>query len=63
MMTKEGSAKIVNFMTDRAVVLHVILGRDHISHYSKYAFSSTIYSTLIAIVLIDYYFLFFLFIL
>ena len=51
MMTKEGSTKIVNFMTPRAVVL--MLGHGHISHYSEYVLSSTlsIYSTLIAIVL------------
>ena len=54
MMTKEGSTKIVNFMTPRAGVL--MLGRGHISHYSEYVLSSTlsIYSTLIAIVLRDY---------
>ena len=52
-MTKEGSTKIVNFMTPRAVVL--MLGRGHICHYSEYVLSSTlsIYSTLIAIVLRD----------
>ena len=54
MMTKEGFAKIVNFMTPRAGVL--MLGRGHISHYSEYVLSSTlsIYSTLIATVLRDY---------
>ena len=54
MMTKEGSSKIVNFMTPGAGVL--MLGRSHISHYSEYVLSSTlsIYSTLIAIVLRDY---------
>ena len=54
MMTKEGSTKIVNFMTPRAVVL--MLGRGHICHYSEYVLSSTlsIYSTLIAIVLGNY---------
>ena len=46
MMTNEGSTKIVNFMTPRAGVL--MLGRGHISHFSKYILSSTIsiYSTL-----------------
>ena len=54
MMTKEGSTKIVNFTTPRAGVL--MLGRGRISHFSEYVLSSTlsIYSTLIAIVLIDY---------
>ena len=54
MMTKEGSTKIVNFMTPRAGVL--MLGRGHISHYNEYVLSSTlsIYSTLIAFVLKDY---------
>ena len=54
MMTKEGSSKIVNFMTPGAGVL--MLGRSHISHYSEYVLSSTlsIYRTLIAIVLRDY---------
>ena len=54
MMTKEGSTKIVNFMTPRAGVL--MLGHGHISHYSEYVLSSTlsIYRTLIAIVLRDY---------
>ena len=53
-MTKEGSIKIVNFMTLRAGVL--MLRRDHTSHYSEYVVSSTpsVYSTLIAIVLRDY---------
>ena len=53
MMTKEGSTKIVNFMTPGAGVL--VLGRGHISHFSEYVVSSTlsIYSTLIAIVLRD----------
>ena len=53
MITKEGSTKIVNFMTPRAVVL--MLGRGHICHNSEYVLSSTlsIYSTLIAIVLRD----------
>ena len=52
MMLKEGSNKIVNFMTLGARFL--MLGRGHISHYSEYVVSSTlsIYSTLIAIVLI-----------
>ena len=54
LMTKEGSTKIVNFMTPGAGVL--MLGRGHISHYSEYVLSSTlsIYSTLIAVVLRDY---------
>ena len=49
MMTKEGSTKIVNFMTPGAGVL--VLGCGHISHYSEYVVSSTlsIYSTLIAV--------------
>ena len=33
MMIKEGSTKIVNFITPRAGVL--VLGRDHISHVVK----------------------------
>ena len=51
MMTKEGSTKIVNFMTPRPGVL--MLGHGHISHYSVHVLSSTllIYSTLIAIVI------------
>ena len=55
MMTKEGSTKFVNFNTPMAEVL--MLGRGHISHFSEYVLSSTlsIYSTLIAIVLRDYY--------
>ena len=50
MMTKEGSTKIVNFMTNGTAVL--MLGRDNISHYSEYALSSTlsIYTTLFVIV-------------
>ena len=54
MMTKEGSTKIVDIMTPRAVVL--MLGHGHISHYSEFVVSSTlsIYSTLVAIVLRDY---------
>ena len=36
MITKEGSTKNVTFMTPRAGVL--MLERDHISHYSEYAF-------------------------
>ena len=53
MMTKEGSTKIMNFMTPVAGVL--MLGRSHISNYSVYVLTSTlsIYSTLIAIVLRD----------
>ena len=35
MMTKEGSTKIVNFITHRVGVL--MLGRNHKSHYSDYA--------------------------
>ena len=34
MMSKEGSTKIVNFMTLRAVIL--VLGRGHISHIYGY---------------------------
>ena len=54
MTTKEGSTKIVNFMTPGIGAL--MLERDHISHYSEYVLSSilSIYSTLIAIVLMDY---------
>ena len=54
MMTEEGSTKIVDFMTPRAGVL--MLGYGHTSHYSEYVLSSTlsIYSTLIAFVLMDY---------
>ena len=48
MMSKEGCTKIVNFMTAGARVL--VLGRGHISHLETYILS--IYSTLIAIVLI-----------
>ena len=52
-MTKEGSTKIVNFMTPGAGVL--MLGRGHISHYSEYVVSPvSIYSTLIAIMLRGY---------
>ena len=51
-MTKEGSSKIVNFITigDGGLTL----GRGYKSHYSEYAVSSTIsiYITLIAIVAI-----------
>ena len=39
-MTMKGSTKIVNFMTDRAGIL--MLGCDHIRHYSKYALFSTL---------------------
>ena len=49
MMTKEGSTKIVNFMTPGVGVL--MLGRGHISHYSS---TLSVYNTLIAIVLKDY---------
>ena len=50
-MTKEGSAKIVNFITIGAEGL--ILGRGYISHYCEYALSSTlsVYIKLIAFVL------------
>ena len=53
-MTKEGSTKMVNFITIGAGGL--VLGRGYISHYSKYALSSTlsIYITLIAIVFREY---------
>ena len=46
-MTKEGSTKIVNFMTPRAGVL--MWGCGNISHYSEYVLSSnlSIYNTLI----------------
>ena len=37
MMTKEGSTKIVNFMTPRAGIL--VLGRGHISHIVKMHYS------------------------
>ena len=40
MMTKEGSTKIVNFMTPGVGVL--MLGLGHISHYSEYVLSSTL---------------------
>ena len=51
MMTKEGSTKIVNFMTPRTGVL--VLGCGHKSHYSEYALNCTlsICSTLIVVVL------------
>ena len=54
MITKEGSTKIVNFITPRVGVL--ILGYGHISHKGENVLSSTlsIYSTLIAIVFRDY---------
>ena len=53
MMTKEGSTKIVNFMTPGAGIL--MLGRDHISYIlNMYFIYFTIYSRLIAIVLRDY---------
>ena len=53
-MTKEGSTKIVNFMTPGAGVLMLRCG--HISHYSECVVSSTLsmYSTLIANVLRNY---------
>ena len=52
MMTKEGSTKIVNFLTPGARVL--MLGCGHISHYTEYDLSSTlsIYWTLIAIIVL-----------
>ena len=40
MMTKEGSTKIVNFMTPGAGVFMLRCG--HISHCSEYALSSTL---------------------
>ena len=54
MMTKEGSTKIVTFMTPGAGVL--MFGHGHISHFSENVVSSTLskYSTLIAIMLRDY---------
>ena len=54
MMIKEGSTIIENFMTPGAEVL--MLGRGHISYYSKYVLSSTlsIYTTLISIMLRDF---------
>ena len=53
-MTKEESAKIVNFITIWAVGL--VLGHGYTSHYSEYALSSTlsIYITLISFVLQEY---------
>ena len=53
-MTKVGSAKIVNFITIRAGGF--MLGLGYISHYNEYALSSTlsINITLIAIVLCEY---------
>ena len=53
-MTKDGSARIANFITIGAGSL--MLGRGYISHYSEYALSYTlsIYITLIAIVLSEY---------
>ena len=53
MMTKEGSTKIVNFMTPGAG--GIVLGCGHIGHYSEYVLSSTLstYFSLIAIVLKD----------
>ena len=56
MMTKEGSNKIVPFMTSGTGVL--MIGRGHISHNSLDVVYSTLsiymYNTLIAIVLRDY---------
>ena len=40
MMTKEGSTKIVNFLTPGAGVL--VLGHGHTSYYREYALSSTL---------------------
>ena len=40
MMTKEGSTKILFFMTIGAVVLIIVRG--HISHYREYVVSSTL---------------------
>ena len=53
MMIKEGSAKIVNFMTPGDVDL--TLGQGHLSHYGEYALYHTlsICTILIAIVLRD----------
>ena len=55
MMTKEGSTKIVNFMTPG--VWFFMLGPGHISHYSEYALSSTLstYNTLTAIIVLRDY--------
>ena len=61
MMTKEGSTKIINFVTPGAGVL--MLGPGHISHYSEYVCIShfneyvvssilSIYSTLVAIMML-----------
>ena len=54
MMTKEGSTKIITFLTPGAGVF--VQGCGHISHYSEYvvSFTLSIYSTLVAIVLRDY---------
>ena len=55
-MTTEGYSKIVNFISYYRGG-GIMLGRDYISHYSKYALSSTlsIYIKLIAIVLRKYH--------
>ena len=55
MMTKEGSTQIVTLMTPGTGVL--ILGRDHISHYSEYVLSSplSIYFTLLSYTIVDFY--------
>ena len=52
MMTKEGSTKIINFMTPGTGGL--MLWSGHISHNSEYVVSSilSIYSTLIAIMML-----------
>ena len=52
MMTKEGSTKIINFMTPWAGVL--MLGRGHISHIVNLHSTLSIKITLIAILLGDY---------
>ena len=44
----EVSTKFVNFITPGAGIL--LLGRSHITHYSEYAFTLSIISTLIAII-------------
>ena len=57
MMTKEGSTKIVNFMTPGEGGF--LLGRGHISHCSEYiciifsSFNTHVYSSLVAFVLRD----------
>ena len=53
-MTKEGSTKMVNFITIGAGGL--VLGCGYITHYIEYALSSTlsIYITLIVLMLLSY---------